>query len=234
MIPLRQVFSSSVGKKLITALTGIGLVGFTISHLASNLALYASSPEPYNRFVAGLWSWGALVYVAEIGLLVLFLAHIVNGIFLKKNHLEARGDTNYKMIRSKGSKRSNWASRNMAISGIILLVFLVVHLWQFRFGPNVAEGYATTLDGKEARDLHRLVVEVFQNPWVVGFYVVSMLLFWQHLRHGIWSAFQSLGTMNARVTRGFYVFSFLLSLILAAGFLFIPIWLHFDLSGALR
>jgi succinate dehydrogenase / fumarate reductase cytochrome b subunit len=102
----------------------------------------------------------------------------------------------------------------------------------FKYGPNVASGYVQELDGVPMRDLHRLVVETFQRPWVVISYSVVMLLLALHLRHGFWSAFQSLGAMKPGLTPLTYGIGLLLAVVLGLGFLTLPVWIYFHGGGA--
>ena len=233
MIPIQKALSSTVGKKFVMGLSGLGLVGFIITHLAGNLSLYAKDGTAFNAYTEGLHSWGPLLLAAEFGLLALFLVHIVWAIAIARRNSDAR-PVSYRGAKPKGGvTHSNVSSRNMIFTGLVLLAFLVIHIWTFRFGPSVAEGYVTTLKGAPARDLHRLVLEVFSNPAWVAFYVFVMVLFGLHLRHGFWSAFQSLGAINSRFTKPINTLGIVMAILLAGGFLFIPIWIYFDLSSAL-
>lgn len=231
MLPITKALSSSVGKKLVMALTGLALVGFVITHLLGNLSLYKRDGTTFNLYAEGLASFGWLLYAAEIGLLAMFVVHILMAFVIKKGHRDAR-PSGYKALRTKGGQTlSNVSSRNMIITGLILLGFLVLHITQFKYGPSVDAGYVVTINGVEMRDLHRLVHETFGNPLYVAIYVGAMLMLFYHLRHGFWSAFQSLGAMNARLTKPVYALGVLIALVLAAGFLFIPIWIYFDIAG---
>jgi succinate dehydrogenase / fumarate reductase cytochrome b subunit len=240
MIQIKKAITSSVGQKFLMALSGLGLILFAIIHLLGNLSLYMRDGTKFNIYANTLESFGALLTVAEIGLLTVFLLHIVTAIWISKGNKAAR-PIGYQVWRSKSknnplnkeAKPSNIGSRNMIISGLILLGFLILHIYQFRFGPDIAQGYVTNIHGQPMRDLHRLVVEVFTNPIFVGIYVISVLLLGVHLRHGIWSTMQSLGIMRARFSRQIHFLSLLIALILCIGFLFIPIWMHFGLSDAL-
>jgi succinate dehydrogenase / fumarate reductase cytochrome b subunit len=218
---------TTVAKKFIMALSGLALVGFVITHLLGNLTLYSRSDEPFNAYALKLHSFGMLLVAAEVGLLFLFLLHIFFALVAKKSHWSAR-NVGYRVWRSKGGGTpSNLSSRNMIISGLALLAFVALHVWQFRFGPGVPEGYTAQIHGEEARDLHRLIVETFKNPAWVGFYVAMMIFLGLHLRHGFWSAFQSLGATRKDFTLKLRALGLVLSLILAVGFLFIPIFIYF-------
>ncbi|MBX7148803.1 succinate dehydrogenase cytochrome b subunit [bacterium] len=226
MISLKKAFTSSVGLKFLMGLSGLALMGFIITHLLGNLPLYSSSPDPYNTYVQKLHSYGPLLTVAEFGLLGLFLFHIVLAIAVTIKNKASRPE-DYKKLQGKGAATSTVSSRNMAISGLFLLVFLVIHIADFRFGPGMADGYTTTLHGEETRDLYKLVVEEFSEPGEVIFYVVCMIAIGFHIRHGFWSAFQSLGLTRARNTKTLQNLSTLLAVILSLGFLFIPIVIYF-------
>ncbi len=227
---LKKALASTVGKKFIMALTGLGLVGFVITHLAANLLLMKSDGTSFNTYAYNLTTWGVLLLVAELGLAALFITHIVSAILVKRANASARPQ-GYRVAKSKGGPSySNPASRNMFITGMIIFAFLIIHIWQFRFGPGESAGYTTQLKAGEARDLHRLVVETFKNPMFMVFYSVCMIVLGFHLRHGFWSAFQSLGLLNNQSREKLNKLSILLAAIIAGGFLLIPIWIFFDLG----
>lgn len=241
MIQFKKAITSSVGQKFLMALSGLGLVLFIIIHLLGNLSLYKRDGSTFNIYAHTLDSYGWLLTVGEIALLAVFLLHIVTALWVSKENKTAR-PVGYRMWRSKTKSiqnkeahPSNVSSRNMLISGVIVLGFLILHVYQFRFGPGIEQGYVTEVHGQQIEDLHRLVVEVFKNPFFVGIYVISMIVLGAHLRHGFWSSMQSLGVMKAGVSRQIYCFSFLIALILSVGFLFIPIWMYFGVvAGGLR
>jgi len=234
MIPVQKAVSSSVGKKLVMALSGLALVGFLVEHLLGNLLLYKSEGTEFNLYANYLESFGPLLTVAEVGLAAVFILHIFLAFSVKSSHLSAR-PTGYRVTRSKGGKSlSNLSSRNMIITGLVILGFLVLHIWQFRLGPKIAAGYVTDLKGEQVWDIFRLVHETFASPVNVGIYVATMLFLGFHLRHGFWSAFQSLGAMNERMTKPVYALGIVIAIAMAAGFLFIPLWVYFDIPGALK
>lgn len=223
--------SSSVGQKFLLALTGLGLVGFVVLHLLGNLTLFAPSPDVFNEYAHRLESLGRLVYVAEVGLGLLFLVHIVTAIKTVLRNRAARPNR-YEMSQSKkGPSKAGVASSYMAIWGLILLVFLVVHLYQFRVQKLFA-GYSTTIHGESATDLHRLVSETFQNPLWTAFYVGAMIVLGFHLRHGFWSAFQSLGVLQPKWSGQLRIVAWLLAFLIATGFLLIPVALYFGVPAS--
>ena len=223
---LVDALSSQVGRKLLTGITGVLLVGFVITHLSGNLSLLSNSPEAFNRYTEFLHGFGSLLIVVEILLGVVILLHAYLGIAIAIRRRKARVN-GYEVYKSRGSdSRQSISSRTMAITGIVLLVFIVVHVVQFRFVPGIDQGFIQTLDGKEARDLQRLVVETFRNIWWVVFYVGATALLGFHLRHGIWSMIQSLGMMKPRLSNLIYTIAFVLGALLAIGFLVLPIWIY--------
>lgn len=224
---LNRIIQSSVFQKITMALTGVFLIVFVIMHLAGNVTLYFPESYAFNKYAAMLHSFGWLVYVAEVGLLVLFLTHIVTAIQISRINKMAR-PVGYKVYQTKGGpSRANLSSRFMIVSGILLLAFLVLHIWQFRFGPGVTEGYVTDVDGNQVRDLHRLVVETFKNPVYVIIYVFSMIMLAFHLRHGFWSAFQSLGAKSPALHDILQKLAVVIAILISLGFLGIPVWIYF-------
>jgi succinate dehydrogenase / fumarate reductase cytochrome b subunit len=235
MIPIKKALTSTVGQKFLMALSGLGLIGFTVIHLLGNLTLYRRSGDYFNLYAHTLDSYGPLLTIAEIGLLVVVMLHVVTAIWIQKINRQARPQ-GYRVWKSKGvrpneTKVSNISSRYMIFTGVTLFGFLLLHIWQFRFGPGKPEGYTTEAHGIEVRDLHRLVVETFQNPLFVGIYITAMIVLGIHLRHGIWSALQSLGWMNKRSTGPVHLVGSVVATVLAIGFLFIPVWMYFGMAG---
>jgi len=216
---------SSIGKKLLTGLTGVGLIGFVIAHVAGNLTLLVGGPA-FNEYAQKLHNLGPLLIVAELGLVGLFLLHAVSAVTVWWDGRQARADRNT-VVASKGPpSKQTFASRTMIITGSILLVFVVLHVVHFRFGPGMAEGYVTTVKGEQARDLYRLVVETFKQPVPVIAYMAVMLLLGFHLRHGVWSAFQSLGALTPGL-RGFaFGAALVVAVVVAFGFLVIPPYIY--------
>ncbi len=215
---------TSVGKKLIMGLTGLLLILFLIEHLIGNLLLLLPEKAPYNEYAHFLTSFGWLLIVAELILLAIFLAHVVSAVSVTLRNRQARPQRYVKLASAGPPSRKNVASMTMIYSGVILLIFVVIHLKTFKFGPYYP--YLSEADGVEMRDLYRLVAEVFSQPGYVIWYVVAMALLGFHLRHGFWSAFQSLGLYHPRWTPVIYTVGILVAIIIAVGFIGIPIWIY--------
>jgi succinate dehydrogenase / fumarate reductase cytochrome b subunit len=223
---LFSALSSPVGRKVLTGVTGIVWVLFIIVHLIGNLG-YFTPGDSYNLYSHFLLNTGPLILIAEALLVLTLLLHAYLGlmIYVGKKRARARGYAEYHTMGRPSLQTPS--SRTMIFTGIVLLVFLVIHLWSFKFGPSIEQGYSVLVDGETIRDLKRLMTEKFQNPLYAFGYPAVMILLGFHLRHGIWSAFQSLGTMNARLTPLVYTLGTLLAILLAVGFLMIPLWIYF-------
>jgi succinate dehydrogenase / fumarate reductase cytochrome b subunit len=214
---------SSVGKKLLNGLTGVLLLLFIIAHLAGNLTIFFGK-DALNTYAAATHSLGPILIVIELGLGAVFLLHAVSAINVWLDNRAARSDR-YVMKRSKGaSSKQTVASRTMIVTGLVLLFFLVVHLKQFRFGPD----YQTSLPGHlgPVWDLHRIVVETLKQPVWMGFYVACMVLLGFHLRHGFWSAFQSIGVLNPKLRPLAFSAGVIFALVIAIGFIALPIFIY--------
>lgn len=224
---------NTITKKFLMGLTGLGLVVFVILHLAGNLTLYFPDSVPFNTYAHALAKLGALKIVAEVGLAALILGHAVLATYLYLCARKAR-PVGYAMRASKGSpSKAGPSASYMIVSGTLLLAFVVIHVSQFTLGPGVEAGYIAAIGGGEqARDLYRLVHERFAHPGWVAFYVVAMLFLALHLRHGFWSAFQSLGAMSPRYSKCIHCAGLVLAALLAIGFLMIPVWIYFGSGGA--
>lgn len=218
-----RALSTSVGSKFLVALTGLSLVGFLILHLAGNLLILVG-PEKFNNYSHALIT-NPLVIPAELGLVGLFLLHVFKAIQHVVRGRVARPQSYTKQVWAGGHSRKSFGSATMVISGVIVFVFLISHLATMKFGPH----YPSAGADAEVRDLYRLVVEVYQSPATVVFYVVAMGVVGLHLRHGISSAFQSLGLMSPGWTATILSGGLWLAVALAIGFAVIPVWVYFAL-----
>jgi len=220
MLSFSTFVTSSVGKKIMTGVTGLALCLFVLSHLIGNLLLLVSA-DAFNLYTHKLEQMGVMLYFIESGLLLAFLLHAATGIQIYFNKRRARPQDYAKKGNADDSKKS-WSSLSMALTGIVLLVFLVLHLKTFKYGPQ----YETLVEGVVMRDLYRLVIDVFQKPAYVISYVVVMALLGVHLRHGFWSAFQSLGVNHPRYSPIIFGTGIGFALIIALGFIVLPVWIY--------
>jgi succinate dehydrogenase / fumarate reductase cytochrome b subunit len=217
---------STVGRKLVIALTGLSLFLFIIAHLTGNLTLVFGGSNAFNTYAHRLTSLGPLLYVVEFLLAATFIFHMTLAIITTLQNKSARKDK-YVMLKSAGRvSKKTISSRSMIYSGIIIITFTIIHLITFKYGPGIKEGYVTVLGNENVRDLFRLVVEEFQKEWYVIWYVFAMLFLGFHLRHGFWSAFQSLGMNNPALSRVLYPLGLMFAIILALGFIFLPLYIY--------
>lgn len=224
---LLNVYNSSLGKKIITGLTGLGLILFVLLHLLGNL-LILSDREAYNQLGHWLENLNFLFYGVELILLILFVFHVVVGIAIRHQAKRSR-PLAYNQIKSIGTpSKQSLSSRSMAITGVIVLGFLVWHLASFKFGTY----YLTTVNGVPMRDLSRLVIEKFHNPIYTFGYIIAIALLGLHLRHGFWSTWQSLGILEGRNSSWVYQMSFLFAVLITVGFSLIPLAIYFSLIGS--
>ncbi|MFC1526466.1 succinate dehydrogenase cytochrome b subunit [Candidatus Latescibacterota bacterium] len=199
-------FSSSVGKKLGMAVTGIFLYGFLLAHLTGNLLLLGDGGgATFNAYAEFLTSHPLLI-PAELGLIALFVLHLYLAITVSLENRRAR-PTGYQVTRTSGSR--SWASRTMIWSGLAIVVFLVVHITGFKYGDR---GDGTLYD---------LVADSFRSPLYAGGYLIAMLVLGFHLWHAFHSAFQTLGLSARPKLRKL---SIALCALLAGGFALIPVW----------
>lgn len=211
------IYRSPIGKKLITGITGLGLVAFVLVHMLGNLALFMS-PAAYNAYAYHLENWGVLLYAIEGVLLVSVLLHAALGIEIFASRLRSRPQVYADYVSAGKPSYQTVSSRTMIITGTLLAAFLVAHLLTFKFGTY----YPGEVDGHPARDLARLVIEKFQQPYFTLSYTAIMAFLGLHLRHGIWSALQSLGTLGQGLRPLVFGLGSLLALAIAAGFIVLP------------
>lgn len=213
-------FSSTVGKKYLMGISGLVWAGFILGHMAGNFLIFLG-PDMYNSYGHAIVSNKILLYGTEGALIWALFTHVVLAINLTLHNRKSR-PRNY-ATTTNGAKAVSWASRTMAIHGTIILIFIITHLTTFKYGTN----YETAVGGVPMRDLYRLVVEIFQQPGYVAWYVVSLILLGFHLRHGIGSIFQSFGILDAAKRPLIKKIQVAYSAIVAAGFLAQPIYVYF-------
>jgi succinate dehydrogenase / fumarate reductase, cytochrome b subunit len=206
----RGFLCSTVGRKVVMALSGVVLFGFVISHLVGNLLLYRG-PEAINAYAEGLRHLGGLLWAARGILLLSVLAHIWAAVSLTKANIKARPVA----YAQRKDQAATYASRTMVWSGPILALFIVYHLMHFTFG-NVHPSFVPG-------DVYNNVVHGFQVPWVSGFYIVAMLALGLHLYHGAYSMFQSVGANHPQINARRRTFATLFAVVIVVGNISFPI-----------
>jgi succinate dehydrogenase / fumarate reductase cytochrome b subunit len=202
--------SSTVGKKAVMAISGIALFGFVVIHLIGNLQIFLG-PDVFNAYARSLRHLPALVWSSRVVLLVMVTLHIWVSLQLAVGKSEAR-PIGYERHVSAGSM---YASRTMYMSGPIIAAFVVYHLLQFTFGIGGTKF--------EQFDAYGNVINGFQVPVVSGFYVIAIALLCVHLRHGLWSIFQTLGFHHERYLRRVKNAAGFIAMLIFLGFVSIPI-----------
>jgi succinate dehydrogenase / fumarate reductase cytochrome b subunit len=214
-----RFFSSSVGTKFLIGVTGLLLFAYLILHLVGNAIIFFGQ-EAFNGYAHALIS-NPIVIPVEIGLLLVFLLHIYKTIRMWFSNQAARPVAYSKKAPAGHTSRKSVASTTMILSGLVIAIFVVIHVRQFKFGSfYLVEG------GDAVRDLYRTEIEVFQQPVWVAFYVICTLLVALHLRHGIASAFQSLGFDHPTYTRRIVTWGIIGAVIIGCGLAIIPIWVY--------
>jgi succinate dehydrogenase / fumarate reductase, cytochrome b subunit len=227
----RSYFNTTIGTKVLMGATGLLLVVYLILHLAGNLLLFFG-PASFNGYSHLLIS-NPLIVPVEIGLGAIFLLHVYKAVTNYAANRRARPVGYRRYTWTKRPSRKSLASTTMIFSGIVLFVFIAVHLMQFKFGSEyvVAQG-AGGASGEEIRDLYRLEMEVFGNILNVVFYAFCMVVIGAHLWHGIASAFDSLGATHPRYTPLVLGVGKGAAFVIAMGFLVIPFVVFFVLGPA--
>lgn len=214
-----RAFSSTVGTKLLIGVTGLALFLYLIIHIIGNLIVFAG-PAAFNRYAFVMEYGNPLLPVIEIALLLVFLLHIYKTVTMYLSNQQAR-PVAYEMKKRAGKpSRKSFASSTMIFGGLWLVIFLVIHVKAFRFSPE-------TPWPAGGRDLYKQEMDVFANPLMAAFYVVSMLVIGSHLWHGIASSFQSLGAVHPKWTPRLLAAGKVIAVAIAGAFIVIALWAHF-------
>lgn len=225
MTSFRTVAWSSVGKKAITGITGFLLFAFVCVHLIGNLTLLIpDGGEAFNHYAHFLENavHGWLIYAFEAGLIAVAVFHMLAAVYVAWVDKRSARPVKYKMSRKAGgNSRKTLASSTMIYTGLIVIVFVVFHVRMFKF----ADHPTVTYEGVPMKDLYVVVAEAFNDPWIVGAYVAVMILLGLHLRHGFWSAFQSLGWASDKWLPLLTRIALVLAVLLAIGFLLLPLYM---------
>jgi len=202
---------STVGRKVIMAVTGLLLVGFVTGHAAGNLLVF-KGPEMLNAYGALLKSSAVVLWTVRLTLLTAVGLHIWAALTLIRLNQVSRPVAYTKQV----AQASTLAARLMRVGGILLLAFIVFHLLHLTTG-TIHPGYTFS-----HTDVYSNVISSFQVPWVALFYIVSMVALLAHLSHGIWSFFQTMGWNHPRFNTARRVLATVVALIVSLGFIAIP------------
>ena len=217
---LLTLYRSTIGKKVIMAVTGLLLVLFVIGHMAGNLQVFIG-PAKMNTYAAFLQGLGELLWLVRIALLIAVLLHILMAWQLTRIKQAAR-PVGYASYRPQAS---TLASRSMRWGGVLLLVFIVFHILHFTTGSlfPMASRPNASYPAFSHTNVYGNVISAFRVPWVVAFYVVSMLFLMLHLFHGAWSSVRTLGLIKPSHTPLRRRAATVIALVVWLGFTAVPV-----------
>jgi succinate dehydrogenase cytochrome b subunit len=212
----RRGFDSSVGTKIVIGITGLALFVYLLIHITANLTVFGG-PAFFNGSADVLERLPILPLI-ELALLVIFLIHIYKTVTMFLGNQQARPVRYAQKQRAGRPSRKSFASTTMIVSGLWLLVFLIIHVKAFKYGPRY--------EYEGMRDFYRLEMENLSNPFMVAFYVLSMGVVGSHLWHGASSSLQSLGFDHPRWTPRILIAGKVLAVAIAVGFIVIAVWAY--------
>ncbi|MBS1729994.1 MAG: succinate dehydrogenase cytochrome b subunit [Bacteroidetes bacterium] len=229
----KQAFTSSIGRKLIMALTGIFLILFLVVHVGLNACIWNATGENSDHGLmfntaANFMGSMVVIRILEIGLFVFIFLHVIQGIMLVMYNKQKR---NIGYSVPYGNRGSKWYSRSMGLLGTLILLFLILHWINFwvpsRFtGVNGVDGQPLEMelaDGEKIHNLFALMQITFQNLWVVIIYVLGCISLAYHLLHGFNSAFRTLGVHNPKYMKLIQSIGYGFSIIVPFVFAMMPI-----------
>ncbi|TBH74787.1 succinate dehydrogenase cytochrome b subunit [Aquirufa nivalisilvae] len=217
---LSKSLNSSLGKKLLMAITGLFLVSFLIVHCGLNATIFLNDGGVTFNAGAEFMAKNPIIRTMEIVLFGGLLLHILDGLRLWMDNKKKR-PVAYAVI--DGAANSKWYSRSMGLLGTLLLLFLIIHLKHFWYFSRLTDNLT------EEHTLYNEMQAVFASPIVVAIYVLGCISLGYHLLHGFQSAFQSLGWNHPKYTPTIKCIGAAYAIIIAALFAAMPIALHFNL-----
>jgi succinate dehydrogenase / fumarate reductase cytochrome b subunit len=216
-----KALSSTIGRKLLVAITGLFLCSFLVVHLIGNLQLFSNDEGVAFNAYTYFMTHNPLIRAMEIILLIGFVLHIYEAWTLSRRNQNARS---VKYAVNRPEENSAWSSRNMGLLGTVIFIFLLVHLYNFYFKLKFGE---LGLDAAGNKNLYAITVEAFSHWWYVALYVISMIALALHLIHGFQSAFQTLGLNHKKYTPAIKAFGYFFSIVVCAGFAAMPLYFFF-------
>ena len=217
MRSLVRTLTSSIGMKIVMAVTGAGLVLFLIGHLLGNLEIFAGQ-EALNAYAKRLRFLPPLLWVIRIGLATCVVLHIAAAVRLSVLNRAAR-PVGY---ARKQNVTTGWGAGTMLLTGILLFFFVGYHLMHFTFQTTNPE-YRQMDDALGRHDVYRMVGNAFRRAPVAAVYVVAMLFLGLHVSHGVASVFQSLGMTHPRYSKTWHRLGPVFAAIVVVGFVSIPL-----------
>ena len=219
-----QLTQSSVGRKIIMAVTGAMLFAFVCVHLLGNSSLFFGSAA-INAYAQKLHSLGPVVWIFRLVMLGLFAVHIIFGIQLTLENKAATPDQNVQVKRLK----TGFAAETMVVSGLVILAFAIYHLLHFTVRVTNPEIYVPIEGGGRMVDVFIMVTHGFQQLFPVLLYVIAMGFLFLHVSHGFQSLFQTIGLSNDRTLPVMGNVSKFVGVVLLVGYASIPLLIIFGL-----
>lgn len=228
-----KFLTSSIGQKLVMSLTGLFLISFLVVHLAGNLQLLSSEGgEAFNTY-AKFMTGNPIIKTISYGLYAMILLHAFQGLALWWKNRQARGSVKYAVKVTRAAEGvSGSAAKQMAILGTLILAFLFIHMGDFWWAMKREAVPMTVCGGEPCQDLYIKVYSSFKQWWVVAAYMVGMIALAFHLRHGFWSAFQTLGLNHPRWTPLIKATAWVIAIALPLAYAIIPLYMFFVLPEA--
>ena len=216
-----RLLTSTLGRKVMMAITGLFLILFLIVHLIGNLQLLKHDQgEAFNIYAQFMTSNPLIKTISYVNYTAI-LVHVVWAFMLTKINRDARGSVGYAVTKNS----SAWTSRNMGILGTLIFIFLIIHLRGFWARMHWGEMPMATYDGETYKDLFKVVDEAYSQAWYVALYVISMCVLAFHLWHGFASAFQTLGLNHLKYNPIIRFVGRAFAIIVPGLFALIPIWM---------
>ena len=224
--PFVKVLSTTVGQKILMAITGLSLCGFLVAHLGGNLKLYAGE-QAFNDYAHALHSLGPILAVAEVGLFATFALHIglaistaaMNKVARRKEY--AMKETKQGMFILPNGGASNW----MMLTGLLILAFLATHILDMKLKANPGVNYSAATNAENMIDNEFLTVRaVLSTPLNAVIYITGLVALGIHLSHGVRSALQTLGISHRRWNVLFKIGGILFAWGVTAGFISLVVW----------
>jgi succinate dehydrogenase / fumarate reductase cytochrome b subunit len=220
---MSNIFSSSVGKKLVMSLAGLFLIVYLLIHLAINLLILRDSPEYFNK-AAHFMGSNPVIRFMEIFLFGGFLLHMIYGVIVSLQNWLAR-PVGYKV---SNNSQSSFFSKYMLHTAVVITIFLVLHLFDFYVKAKILGKVDDVIyNGKSYHDLTTLVIARFKIWWVDAFYIIALLGLGFHLHHGFQSAFQTLGINHPVYSPVIKSIGLIYTIVITLGFISIPVFVFF-------
>ena len=204
---------SSVGRKILVAVTGVMLVAFICIHLLGNLSLFAGA-DAINTYAAKLHSLGPVVWIFRAVMLGVFSIHVIFAVQLTIENSSARPEA----YMQKVNEEASFMSRSMIVTGCILLAFIVYHILHFTGHVVGVENVEALVDSAGRFDVYTMVVQSFNSVAIALIYLIAMVCLFLHLAHGVGSFFQTLGLTNDSTFNAAGLLGKVVSIVLLVGY----------------